>query len=178
MEFESKGNIEDLKKLEIELLDYLGFDFVKNGTGYDEDTYLNTAKKMGVNELTAKEEDRILSEISPVYFLTDFPESTSPFWNMKRNNKGTANKIDVILYGIETIGSAERECDPAIMLDRFNTISNGEYANLLYSQFGRGRVMAELGEFLDLDFFPRFGGGIGMTRMMKALKHLNEHKNK
>ena len=34
---------------------------------------------------------------------------TSPFWNMSRNDDGlTAKKMDVILGGMETIGSAER----------------------------------------------------------------------
>ena len=33
----------------------------------------------------------------------------------------------------------------------------------------RQRVEAELEEFLQFDFFPRVGGGIGMTRMIAAL---------
>ena len=32
------------------------------------------------------------------------------------------------------------------------------------------QVMKELDEFLSHDFFPRFGGGIGMTRMARAMK--------
>ena len=44
----------------------------------------------------------------PAVFLTDFPESTDPFWNMKISNTGTAKKVDIILSGQETIGSAER----------------------------------------------------------------------
>ena len=41
--------------------------------------------------------------------ITDFPEMTSPFWNMSRNEWWcTSKKIDVILGGMETIGSAER----------------------------------------------------------------------
>ena len=30
--------------------------------------------------------------------------------------------------------------------------------------------MRELENYLNLDFFPRFGGGIGLTRMARALK--------
>ena len=49
------------------------------------------------------------------------------------------------------------------------SISDGEYAKLLYDKFGYERVEKELDEFLSYDFFPRFGGGIGITRLMSAL---------
>ena len=40
------------------------------------------------------------------------------------------------------------------------------------NRFGKERVEAELEKFLEFDFFPRVGGGIGMTRMIAALdKH-------
>jgi hypothetical protein len=95
---------------------------------------------------------------------------------MKRNEKGTFNKIDVILYGQETIGSAERSCDVEIMRNLFYTISDGGYAAKLFELFGKERVEKELEEFLSLDFFPRFGGGIGMTRLARAYEMLMEEK--
>ena len=102
--------------------------------------------------------------------ITDFPEFTSPFWNMSRNDDGaTSRKIDVILNGMETIGSAERSTDKEKMRETFHTISDGEYANLLYKLFGKERVEKELEEFLEFDFFPRSGGGIGVTRIMQAI---------
>ena len=102
--------------------------------------------------------------------ITDFPEFTSPFWNMSRNDDGkTSRKIDVILNGMETIGSAERSTDKKQMRDTFHTISDGEYANLLYKLFGKERVEYELEKFLEFEFFPRSGGGIGMQRLMSAL---------
>ncbi|MEI6090274.1 MAG: amino acid--tRNA ligase-related protein [bacterium] len=183
-EFEGRGTMDDLITLEAELLEYLGFSnkiiedspFWENNKhdtkqdGYVEYDYATLSDYMGVHDLTAVEEERILNEISPVFFLKNFPEYTHPFWNMKRNDDGaTAKKVDVILYGIETIGSAEREIDPKVMLSRFHSISDGKYSELLYAQFGLARVMRELGEFLDLNMTPRFGGGIGMTRMIRAL---------
>ena len=39
---------------------------------------------------------------------------------------------------------------------------------LLYDMFGQERVKKELDEFLQFDFIPRFGGGIGVTRMISA----------
>jgi hypothetical protein len=55
------------------------------------------------------------------------------------------------------------------MRDTFHTISDGGYASLLYEKFGKERVEKELDEFLEFDFFPRSGGGIGMQRLMTAL---------
>ena len=101
--------------------------------------------------------------------IRDSPYSTSPFWNMKKEGD-YANKCDVIIGGMETIGSAERSADIVEMREQFHTISDGEYASLLYELFGEKRVEKELEEFLSYDFFPRYGGGIGMTRLISALK--------
>ena len=57
------------------------------------------------------------------------------------------------------------------MREQFHTISDGEYASLLYELFGKERVEKELEEFLSYDFFPRYGGGIGVTRLISALKN-------
>ena len=46
-----------------------------------------------------------------------------------------AYKCDVIIGGMETIGSAERADDVDEMREQFHTISEGGYANLLYSLF-------------------------------------------
>ena len=106
--------------------------------------------------------------------ITNFPEHTSPFWNMTRNEDGkTSKKIDVILNGMETIGSAQRSTDVDQMRNTFETISDGQYAQLLYDLFGKERVQKELDEFLKFEFFPRVGGGIGVTRMITAHKRVN-----
>ena len=107
--------------------------------------------------------------------ITDFPEFTSPFWNMKRWDTGVhSKKIDVILGGMETIGSAERSTDVEQMNKTFHTIANGEYSKLLFELFGKDRVEKELEEFFELDFFPRVGGGIGLTRLISALDNNKE----
>ena len=63
----------------------------------------------------------------------NFPNKTSPFWNMSQNEEKThAKKIDVILGGMETIGSAERSTSPHEMRHMFEEISEGGYAKLLY----------------------------------------------
>ncbi|HZS43195.1 MAG TPA: amino acid--tRNA ligase-related protein [Candidatus Paceibacterota bacterium] len=162
-EFEAKGTIEDLKNLEAEALEHLGFGSSEN---FIHKTYDEMKEYYG-KELTYKEENKMMEDFGPVVFLENFPISTSPFWNMKKNGE-YAHKIDVILYGNETIGSAERSTDKEEMREQFETISGGRYAAKLYELFGQERVQKELNEFLSLDFFPRFGAGIGMSRLMDA----------
>ncbi len=166
-EFESRGDIEDLKKLEIELLTHLGF-----GTMGDffYKKYDDMKTMYGVDEISHTEENKMLHDFGSVLFLETFPLYTSPFWNMKRNGS-YANKIDVIVAGNETIGSAERSCDVEEMRKQFYSISEGSYAQTLFNLFGKERVEKELEEFLNLKFFPRFGAGIGITRLMNAIKN-------
>ena len=83
---------------------------------------------------------------------------------------GSAKKVDVILNGMETIGSAQRSANPQEMREQFHSISDGAYANILFSNFTKERVEKELDDFLSFNFFERSGGGIGITRMIKALK--------
>ena len=163
-EFEMPGNIHDLQQMNIELCEYLGFPKL------DIDMYHNWTNMFDVPELGNDEEEKIQNGM-----ITHFPEFTHPFWNMSRNTDGTAKKIDVILGGMETIGSAERSTDVEQMRDTFHTITDGEYSKLLFDLFGKERVEAELETFLKFDFFPRVGGGIGMTRMIAALDKNEEN---
>jgi len=172
-EFELKGGMDELRKVEGELLDYLGFKRLYDGS-FPTGDYDDVAKEYDVDELENEHEERLEKEHGPVFFLENFPERTSPFWNMRLHKSNVhSNKIDVILHGIETIGSAERSIDPVTMKDTFYTISNGDYANLLFAQFGKDRVEKELEEFLKKDFFERSGGGIGVGRMIRAMKLSN-----
>ena len=163
-EFESKGTIKDLKILEEELLEYLGYKLPFTHKSYDE-----FANHYGVKELSYKEENRMATDFGSAVFIEEFPIYTSPFWNMKKSGD-YAHKIDVILSGNETIGSAERSTDVDAMREQFHTISDGKYAQKLYSLFGKDRVEGELEEFLSYTFFPRYGGGIGVTRMIDSMK--------
>ena len=86
---------------------------------------------------------------------------------------GHAKKIDVIINGIETIGSAQRSTDINEMRRQFYEISDGQYANILFSNFTKERVENELNEFLKFNFFERSGGGIGITRLIKVMKESN-----
>ena len=151
--------------MEYELVDYLGFDRPTEMTYGGWQTHFDVE-----GELKAEHENLMYDKFGSC-MITDFPEFTSPFWNMSRNpTVDTSKKIDVILGGIETIGRAERSTDVDQMRDTFHTITNGEYSKLLFDLFGKERVEAELETFLKFDFFPRVGGCIGMTRMIAALE--------
>ena len=165
-EFEMPGTIDDLKEMELELLEYLGFDAPTERTYAQWQDHFG----LGTSHLEAHHENAMYDQFGST-LITDFPESTSPFWNMSRYEDGVhSKKIDVILGGMETIGSAERSCDVSQMRDTFHTITDGEYASLLHKLFGKDRVEDELERFLEFSFFPRVGGGIGMTRMISALQ--------
>jgi aspartyl/asparaginyl-tRNA synthetase len=164
-----KGGMEDLIQMEKELLEHLGYDTNRFVRG----KYADVAKDYGVHELEHEHEERMYTDDggTPTFFLTDFPEYTSPFWNMKRGEtEGFANKVDVILSGQETFGSAERETDRDVMLQRFETITEGGYKKKLFDLFGEERTMAEMKEYFDFNFFKRSGGGIGMTRLIRSMK--------
>ena len=163
-EFESKGNMDDLIKMESELLEYLE---LPNPTVHD---YEKLAEEYKVDILETEHEGKMCEEYGQATIIQNFPERTSPFWNMKHDKDGIFSKVDVILYGQETIGSAERATNIEEMRHYFDTISEGGYKKKLYDLFGKERVEKELDEYFDNEFFPRFGGGIGVTRLIRALK--------
>ena len=174
-EFELKGDMEDMKKLEIELLDHLGFNKFYKDSKYPEGDYVDIAEKYGTKELEHEHEERLRQDYGEVFFLKNFPNYSSPFWNMKQATDskvegGHAKKIDIIINGIETIGSAQRSSDPEEMRKFFYEISDGGYAKIIFDKFSKERVEEELNEFLALDFFERSGGGIGVTRLIRVMK--------
>lgn len=164
LEFEMKGNQEDLIQFEIDFVQFL------LGEKSVEVDYEDMSTKYGVSILENEHEEQICKDHSASTILKDFPRRTSPFWNMRRHDgtKEHYKKVDVLIDGIETIGSAERAVSVEEMKEDFYTISDGEYAELLFEKFGKDRVEAELNQYLSNDFFERFGGGIGMTRLAQA----------
>ncbi|CAN5188942.1 hypothetical protein BH09DEP1_BH09DEP1_5650 [soil metagenome] len=162
-EFESHGTLADLKKIEEELVLHLGFELPISIS------YEDACKKYETQFIEAPHETALALELGNVISLEHFPSRTQPFWNMKYAGNGLFSKIDLLMHGMETIGSAERETDKQIMRDQFFAISGGKYAELLF-KFGKERVMKELEEYLALDFFPRFGAGIGLNRLERAFE--------
>ena len=170
-EFEMKGGMDAMVQMEKELLEHMGFG---KQNSFHEDDYDNISQKYGVEELEHEHEAQLEQDYGNIFFLKNFPNNTSPFWNMLQHDDGKhAKKVDVIIHGIETIGSAQRSSNVDEMRKQFYNISDGNYANILFSNFTKERVEKELDEFLSFDFFERSGGGIGVTRMIRALKLSN-----
>ena len=169
-EFEFPGTIVELEEMEKELCEHMGFGNRHSVVDKDYSEWSDYFDLYGGEELGHKHEEEMCKRWQGrVCMIKNFPNSTSPFWNMKQNGDGTAAKIDVIISGQETIGSAERSSDPNEMIKMFHEISDGMYADLLYKLFGKERVDRELDDFLSLDFIPRVGGGIGITRLLHGL---------
>ena len=166
-EFEAAGGMYELKQLESELIEFLGFPSPVSFT------YEDMCKKYGVQEIKAEHELLMQADFGNVISLEYFPQRTHPFWNMKHHKNGIFNKVDMLLYGMETIGAAERSTNVEEMRENFFSISDGNYAKLLFSAFGEPRVLGELDEYLSLPMFPRFGAGIGVTRMARAMSLAN-----
>ncbi len=163
-EFEAEGDVFDLVSLEKDLIEFLGMG------ASDVVEYNEVCDRYGSPTVGVREEGLLTEEHGCPVILTKFPFRSHPFWNMKEVEGRLFNKVDVILYGMETIGSAERSCNPDEMLANFHSVSHGKYADKLFGLFGRGRVLGELNAYLSLDMIPRFGGGIGLTRMSRALE--------
>ena len=49
--------------------------------------------------------------------------------------------------------------------------SDGKYAQTLFDKFGESRTMDELEDYFSNTFIPRWGFGIGMMRLISAMKH-------
>lgn len=171
LEWEEGGDFNTLLKREHDLLVHLGYKFPKGMDHFPIIEYEKACEDFGVSILDDEHEQKLCNIHGPVVFLINFPIRTSPFFNMKLDkNKNSAMKCDVLLSGIETIGSAERSCDKEEMRLLFDTISNGEYKDKLYELFGADNIEKELEEYFRLPFAPRCGGGIGLTRLIRSMK--------
>ena len=165
-EVESHGDFGILLKTLEDLLRYLGFTTPKH-LEYQEMANLFETKTIEANHEIA------INKIDKVAFLKNFNKESNPFFNMKQDND-KYKKCDVLLDPVgETIGCAERSCNVEEMKYNFLNQSHGDYALTLFKKFGEERVMAELDEYLKNKFFPRWGFGLGMMRLISAMKHQN-----
>jgi len=165
-EFETRGTYDDLVNLVSELVVFLGY---PKPIHCD---YSETAEKYNTPEIEHEHEKQMcIDNNTSVCLLKMFKASSNPFWNMSYTEDGKlAYKVDVIMSGMEAIGCAERSCDNEGMEKRFYEICDGEYHQLIFNKFGSERTIAELKAFLALPKFRRFGGGIGVTRLISSLE--------
>lgn len=165
-EWEGKGDVNRLMDVEEGLLRHLGFtDVVRM-------SYTEVCEKYGVEEVTLVEEEKLGHE-HQVVLMYNFPVEHT-YFNMKRIGGGLAAKVDAIVGGKETFGSAERSSNVGEMQHSFETSEGGEYAKKLREIHGDG-LEYELNAYFDLfknakEERVRNGAGIGMTRLIAALQ--------
>jgi len=172
-EAEHKGDFENLIQTISECCVYL--DLVEKVQDIPIFTYDELCTHYDTETLENEHEELMWKEYGDVVAITYFPERTSPFFNMKKDgvNKDwerLSKKVDFIVCGQETFGCAERECDPDIMRKSFHSISDGQYSQLLFDKFGEERVEQELEDFLELPMIERWGFGMGISRLIRAMK--------
>jgi len=172
-EAEYRGDFDHLIKTVSECCVHLGL--VKKIEDIPIFTYDELCEHYDVSDLEAKEETLMWKEYGDVVAIIDFVPRTSPFFNMKqegynKHGEKLSKKVDFIICGQETFGCAERETNIKTMRNNFHTISNGEYAGLLFEKFGKERVEKELEDFLSLPMETRYGFGMGFTRLLRAMK--------
>lgn len=179
-EFEATGSIRDLLDTEAGLMANMGFRALDGSHKFPEVAYEDACKMLEVDSIESEEELQLEERFGQVIFLTDFPERSSPYWNMKKHQHDPARgadqlyyKVDVICGGQETIGSAERSTNVDEMRAGFYGTSDGGYARKLFKEFGKERTELELNDYLSSKFVPRYGGGIGITRLIQALQKYN-----
>jgi len=176
-EVEHKGDFKNLIKTLNEIVIHLGFVKHENDIPYFK--YNDLCKHYNVDILTSEHETLMWKEFGDVVGIVDFPEKTSPFFNMsfsridEETGEKLYNKCDLIICGQETFGCAERSNDVKQMYDSFHTISDGEYSKLLFDKFEEERVEKELNEFLNLPMISRWGFGCGLSRLHRAMKIKN-----
>lgn len=178
-EFEGRGDYIDLRRMEKQLLEHLGFG---PRECFKEMNYSDACEVLDVESIEAEQEAELCETYGDIILLNRFPESTSPFWNMARERFSVptkspktewARKTDVLIHGQETIGSAERSTNSKMMRERFETISEGKYAAKIRELFGVDRVNKELENFLSLDLCVRYGGGVGINRLIRGMEMSN-----
>ena len=173
-EAEHKGDFNHLLKTLSELMIHLGF--VEKISDIPFFTYNELCEKYNTKILEAEHEEMLWKEFGDVVGITYFPRRSSPFFNMgfakydEKTGEELYFKCDLIVCGQETFGSAYRSCDIEQMRNSFYTISDGMYSKLLFDQFSKERVEKELEEFLSLPMINRWGFGMGVDRLHRAMK--------
>lgn len=124
VEFQLNGDKNELRKIEMELLDYLEFNMTQDENfkyelNYPKSDNSNICKKYNVKKLENKHKKIIEKDFGKVFFLENFSEKN-------------VNKIDVIIHGVDTIISEEKINRKELnkFLDNSLFLRSGGYINL------------------------------------------------
>lgn len=184
LEFETNGTMSDLMNLEMDLICHLGYD-KPTKLSYEEALEI-VNKNQETEILDNADEQTLCREQNSVILLYNHPERTNPFWNIKRDeNTSHSCKVDVLMYGLKTIISAERSMNPKDIKHFFFTMKDGEYVKSLYNQFGIDRPIGELYQMLNYlssqtqenEPDPMCGGTIDLVPLIQSYEMLQNDVN-
>ena len=156
VEYAMRGGKETLLKMQRHLLNDLGFGKLYSDGQYPRGEY----REKGVD--AAVREESLRREYGPVYFLANNTGTPRPFFS--------AYNEDVILHGMETVSGSVRSRNAHEMRRMFYSIDDGRYAKTLFSHFTRKRVERDLDLYLSHPMVERCGGGVGLFRLLRALR--------
>lgn len=159
-----ESGFDELAEFISKLLVHLGFDAPKLVEYEDE------CKKFGVEFIEDEEEQALCDKYGSTVLLGKFPLRSDPYWNMRHAGNGIFDKIDVIIHGFESAGTAVRSCNVDEMKKNIHLQDSGNYIQAMYNHFGKERVDDEINEYTDYKFVPRCGGGLGMSRIIRGMK--------
>lgn len=143
-------------------------------------TYAQAAERFDTGEVVDRKEVTHAAEEAmytdgglQACLVTDFPERTSPFWNMARDPQtGLARKIDVVMAQ-QVMGGAQCSRSPEEMRRLFETMQGGLYAETLRERCGKQFVDQELDDYLALPVhIVRSGCGVGLARLVQSLQRM------
>lgn len=145
--------------------------------------YEDVCREYGVEKINDQEETRLVVEnyYNPV-LISKFPFRSDPFWNMyKCPGQDAWAKFDITcavnnpvlgeVIGLECGGTAVRSCNKDEMRKMFNEQDGGKYKETMERFFSPDRVETEFNKFLQNQFIPRYGGGIGFERILAAMEY-------
>jgi hypothetical protein len=109
------------------------------------------------------------------FLVKNFPSSSNPYWNIAMQD-GYQKRVDVILYDKRVVSSVEKSCDKVQMKHLFDIImdnicidSDENHDNKNNKQI----IETVFEQYIEQDFFPRYGGKIDINNMIRALAKRN-----
>jgi hypothetical protein len=110
-----------------------------------------------------------------LFLVKNFPSSSNPYWNIAMQD-GYQKRVDVILYDKRVVSSVEKSCDKVQMKHLFDIImdnicidSDENHDNKNNKQI----IETVFEQYIEQDFFPRYGGKIDINNMIRALAKRN-----
>lgn len=162
--FEQRGTIQDLKKLSLEFLEYLGFK-APYTANYDE-----LCAQYGSDPLESHHIKKMYQEISESILVQEFPIRCQSNWNAHYSDRKLLEQVAALLYGAEVFNAAVRSSDHTYLIASFKKFLNQPLGKSLTKKFGTVFLKKLFDDYLTYDLCDRFGGAIQLKHLQSALQ--------